>query len=134
MKAEGGFTVIEVLVALALLGAGMLLFVRASLLALRMQEESRGIAVALVAAQEEMERIAARGWEVPAAECLSVERHGTISRCLKRREMKGREYRIVLERKVLDSSRELYSVACSLSGKGAARRQVRLVTLRRAAR
>jgi len=129
-----GFTVIEILVALALLGLGLLFFVRFSLLSLGLREESRGLSESIVLAQTEMEHLLAYGWGAASSSCLSEERVGTLSRCLKEGVMKGRSYRIVMERREEDSRLERYLVTCRRIGDGGPRRQVRLLTLRRRTR
>ena len=126
-----GFTIVEVLVALALLGLGLLFFIRFSLLAMALREEGRILAEALVFAQDEMERVLAHGWDGSGKGCLSEERTEEVTRCLKEGAVRGRLSRIVLERRRDDPLLERYSVPCLRSGEESPRRQVRLSTVRR---
>ena len=62
MKSEGGFTFLELLVALGLLALGMLLFLQTSVLTLRLHARSRRGTEALLLAQEKMEILLAQGF------------------------------------------------------------------------
>ena len=62
MKTEGGFTLLELLVALGLLALGMLLFLQTSVLTLGLHVRSRRGTEALFLAQEKMEILLSQGW------------------------------------------------------------------------
>ena len=63
MVSERGFTMIEVLVAMAILSIGILGTLQATLLAARLERRSQAITAGTLLSQERLERIGALGWE-----------------------------------------------------------------------
>lgn len=63
MAAERGFTMVEVLVVMAVLSFGILGVLQSTLLAARLEQRSRAITTGTFLAQERLERIGAFGWE-----------------------------------------------------------------------
>lgn len=63
MGSERGFTLIEVLVVMAVLSFGILGVLQATLLAARLEQRGRAITAGTFLTQESLERIGALGWE-----------------------------------------------------------------------
>jgi prepilin-type N-terminal cleavage/methylation domain-containing protein len=63
VASERGFTLIEVLVTMAVLAFGILGVLQATLVAARLEERSGALATGTLLAQESLERIGALGWE-----------------------------------------------------------------------
>lgn len=68
MGAERGFTVIEVVVVMAVLSFGILGVLQATLLAARLERRGQAVTTGTLLAQESLERIGALGWERVTAE------------------------------------------------------------------
>jgi prepilin-type N-terminal cleavage/methylation domain-containing protein len=117
MKVERGFTVVEVLVALSVLGLGMMVLLQSTAMAARFHNRSRTVSEAISLAQEQMEVIRSRGWEEAVADCSddvptetgAVGHQRTVVR-------RGRRYCLVLERGVPGPSLEMYRVSCFWEG------------------
>ena len=62
MASERGFTVVEVLVTMAVLSFGVLGVLQTTLLAARLERRSRAVTTGTFLAQERLERIGALGW------------------------------------------------------------------------
>jgi prepilin-type N-terminal cleavage/methylation domain-containing protein len=60
---ERGFTLVEVLVVMAVLGFGVLGVLQTTLLAARLERRSRAITTGIFVAQERLERLGALGWD-----------------------------------------------------------------------
>jgi prepilin-type N-terminal cleavage/methylation domain-containing protein len=117
MEVERGFTVVEVLVALSILGLGMTVLLQSTVMAARLHDRSRTISEAISLAQEQMEVIRSRGWKKAVADCSdevpaetgAVGHQRTVVR-------RGTRYCLVLERGVPGSSLERYRVSCFWEG------------------
>jgi prepilin-type N-terminal cleavage/methylation domain-containing protein len=66
--ADRGFTLIEVVVVMAVLSFGILGVLQATLLAARLEQRGQAITTGTFLAQESLERIGALGWDRVAAE------------------------------------------------------------------
>ncbi len=64
---ERGFTLVEVLVASAVLAAGILGFVQATVVAERLRARADALGQAVLLAEDGLERVAALGWEAATA-------------------------------------------------------------------
>ena len=120
MKSEGGFTLLELLVALGLLALGMLLFLQTSVLTLRLHARSRRGTEALLLAQEKMEILLAQGWEDALASFSTdadvggeVDSQGRFAMETVRR---GRRFRIFLEKREAAPHFDRYRVTCFWEG------------------
>ena len=115
MRGKEGFTLLETLVALSLLALGVLFFLQASALAVKLHHRSARGTEALLAAQEVMELLLAAGWEGAVASLndgseAAAGGDGTFSLERKR----GRHtYRVLLERGDSDPRFHRYRVTCS---------------------
>ncbi len=117
MEAERGFTVVEVLVALSILGLGMMVLLQSTAMALRFHERSRTISEALSLAQGKMEVVRSRGWEEAVADCSDDVPAETGAVGLQRTVVRrGRRYCLVLERGIPGSSLEVCRVSCFWEG------------------
>jgi prepilin-type N-terminal cleavage/methylation domain-containing protein len=70
---DRGFTLVEVLVAMAVLSFGVLGVLQTTLLAARLERRSRAITTGTFLAQERLERIGAHGWELATAGLTAAE-------------------------------------------------------------
>ena len=136
MRAERGFTVVEVMVALSLLGLGMMVLLQSTALASRFHERSRTRTEALSLAQERMEVFRSRGWEEAVADCSDDVPPETGAAGFQRTVVRrGRRYCLVLEKEVIGSSLEICRVSCFWEGEGrrfSRANRVRLTTAGRA--
>jgi prepilin-type N-terminal cleavage/methylation domain-containing protein len=69
---ERGYTLIEVLVVMAVLSFGILGVLQATMLAARLEQRSTAITTGTILAQERLERIGALGWERATAGLTSA--------------------------------------------------------------
>jgi len=135
MRAERGFTVVEVLVALSLLGLGMMVLLQSTALASRFHEQSRTRSEALSLAQEKMEVFRSRGWEEAVSDCTDDVPPETGADGLQRTVVRrGRRYCLVLERGVTGASLETCRVSCFWEGNDRRFRRANRVTLTTAGR
>jgi prepilin-type N-terminal cleavage/methylation domain-containing protein len=117
VEAERGFTLVEVLVALSILGLGMMVLLQSTAMASRFHERSRTISEALSLAQGKMEVVRSRGWEEAVADCSDDVPAETGAAGLQRTVVRrGRRYCLVLERGIPGSSLEMYRVSCFWEG------------------
>lgn len=63
MASERGFTLVEVLVVMAVLAGGVLGVLQTTLVAARLEREARAVTAATFLAQQRLERLSALGWE-----------------------------------------------------------------------
>jgi prepilin-type N-terminal cleavage/methylation domain-containing protein len=117
IKVDRGFTIVEVLVALSVLGLGMMVLLQSTVMAARFHDRSRTISEALSLAQEKMEVIRSRGWEEAVADCSDDVPAETGAAGLQRTVIRrGRRYCLVLAKEVTGSSLERYRVSCFWEG------------------
>ena len=112
MTADRGFTLIEALVILTMIGVGMLLFLRSSILAMGLHERGRMMSEALLLAQGRLELLEARGWEEAVRDCVA---EGT-SRYRREVALRGKRYRLLLERTRLSTTLHHFTVTCFWEG------------------
>lgn len=112
MTADKGFTIIEAMVVLSLLGFGILFFLQNSFLAMGLHDRSRKMSEALLLAQGRLELLEARGWKKAVEDCIAE------GRARYRREvtLRGRRYRLLLERTPLSTSLDCFTVTCYWEG------------------
>ncbi len=116
MEGEKGFTLVEVLITVSLLGLGITAFLQGSALTVRLHRQGRAISTALTLAQERMELLGGVGWDkategLPEASLAplpvaAVERYQELV------EVSGRRYLLVLERETGSLLPDLWSVSC----------------------
>jgi type II secretory pathway pseudopilin PulG len=120
VKGEGGFTFLELLVALGLLALGMLLFLQTSVLTLKLHVRSRRGTEALFLAQEKMELLLGQGWEGALASFSPDAGVGGEADSRDRFAMetvkRGIRYRIILERREGAPPVDRYRVTCFWEG------------------
>jgi prepilin-type N-terminal cleavage/methylation domain-containing protein len=112
MTAEKGFTLVEALVVLTLLGIGILFFLKNSFLAMGFHERGRKMSEALRLAQARLELLEARGWRGAVEDCVA---DGAL-RYGKEVVLRGKTYRLLLERRSVSTSLDYYTVTCFWEG------------------
>lgn len=113
---ERGFTMVEVLIAITLLGIGMMLFLQAGLISARFHRRSRAVSTSLLLAQQKMEHLRALGWEKSIHGLL----HGPLPELVgpgpdcwqETVRLSGRRYRLVLQREKVAMEPNLIHVYC----------------------
>jgi prepilin-type N-terminal cleavage/methylation domain-containing protein len=120
VKTEGGFTLLELLVALGLLALGMLLFLQTSVLTLGLHVRSSRGTEALLLAQEKMEILLSQGWEDALAAFSADARVGgevdSQGRFAMETVSRGCRYRIFLEKREAAPPINRYRVTCFWEG------------------
>jgi len=112
MTADEGFTVVEVLVVLSLIGFGILFFLQNSFLAMGLHDRGRKMTEALLLAQGRLELLEAGGWKKAGEDCVAE------GRAQYRREvlLRGRRYRLLLEKTSVSTSLDYFTVTCFWEG------------------
>ena len=112
MTADKGFTVVEVLVVLSLVGFGILFFLQNSFLAMGLHDRGRKMTDALLLAQGRLELLEARGWKKAVEDCVAEGRARYHREVL----LRGRRYRLLLERTAVSASLDYFTVTCYWEG------------------
>lgn len=134
MRNERGITLVETMVSLAVLAAGLLLFLQATALSLHLHERSRRVSEALFLAQGKMEVLTAEGWAGAVAEGAGEGGPGAgADTFTKEILLRGVSFRLVLERTDVEPGLEHYRVSCFWkdgAGEYRSRNSVRLLGAR----
>lgn len=112
MTADKGFTIIEVLVVLSLVGFGILFFLQNSFLAMGLHDRGRKMSEALLLAQGRLELVEAGGWKRAVEDCVAEGR----GRYHKEVTLRRRRYRLLLEKTSVSTSLDYFTVTCYWEG------------------